>query len=176
VAADLTEMFEQVESLADVDNYMSRALRLLALRGRHRKGRAPRHLVDTINRTLAMALGGHKIRRRQARAGHEPVNIVIQVPLADCARNLNRLGDLPVPAHDGSYRGAAAELGRFVRVSRGPDRLSQGPASRWSTWWAMMVATSGAPIYGCCRSRRSCGLWTPDGVTCAAPTHRAAAG
>lgn len=114
VARDLTGIFSETDSLRDVDNY---------LRDRHEYWRfhvdtekAVRRgiSVDAINRNLSMALGGASIGDAKQRAGHEPVNIVLQVPLAERSQ-ISRLGDLPIL----SQRGVTLplrELGYFERV------------------------------------------------------------
>ena len=42
--------------------------------------------VESINRNLAMALGGMVLGDVKQKAGYEPVNILIQVPLAEHSR------------------------------------------------------------------------------------------
>ena len=70
--------------------------------------------VDTINRNLAMALGGAQIGDVKQKAGHEPIEIVVQVPLAERSQ-IERLGDLPIQSN-GGFTIPLRELGAFQRV------------------------------------------------------------
>ena len=68
-------------------------------------------VVDAINRNLSIALGGMMLGDVKQRAGHEPINIMIQVPLAERSQ-ISRLGDLPIHAPDGLIL-PLSELGEF---------------------------------------------------------------
>jgi hypothetical protein len=147
VAADLTEMFEQVDGLADVDNYMSRALRgLLALRGRCREGLAKGVSVDTIIQNLAMAMGGHKITATSSAAAAGADLDRASRCRWRCAPISTALGRPAGPrSDDGSH--AAAGRARPLRAHRRKTRSSiTRTCGRWSTWSAMPSAL-GAPIY-----------------------------
>jgi hypothetical protein len=65
-----------------------------------------------------MALGGMVLGDVKQRAGHEPVNIVIQVPLAERSQ-ITRLGDLLIQSKDG-VGVPLRELGQFARTKVEP--------------------------------------------------------
>ncbi|MCB1758168.1 MAG: efflux RND transporter permease subunit [Gammaproteobacteria bacterium] len=114
VASDLTEIFSQTDSLRDVDNYMRDPYQYWRFHVDTEKSRRRGISVDTINRNLSMALGGMKLGDVKQRAGHEPVNIIIQVPLAERSQ-VTRLGDLPIISQSGAAI-PLRELGRFEQV------------------------------------------------------------
>ena len=118
VASDMTAMFEQVESLADVDNYMQEAHEVLRFDVDAEKAVRQGISVDTVIRNLEMALGGFKAGDIKRGSLLEPTYITLEVPLAVRAQ-INRLADLPIPTMDGRTL-PLAELGRFVRVAQDP--------------------------------------------------------
>ncbi len=114
VAQDLTEIFKQAESLRDVDNYLRGSFDYWRFKVDTEKAVRRGISVDVINRNLAMALGGVPLGDVKQRAGHEPVNILMQVPLAERAQ-ITRLGDLPIMAQNGAMV-PLRELGHFERL------------------------------------------------------------
>ena len=114
VASDLTEIFSRTESLRDVDNYMRDPYQYWRFTVDTEKSVRRGISVDTINRNLGMALGGSPLGDVKQRAGHEPVNIMIQVPLAERSE-ITRLGDLPIQSSTG-ITVPLRELGRFEQV------------------------------------------------------------
>ncbi len=118
VAADLTGIFKAAPNLVDVDNYMRephKYWRFIVDRGKaDERGIS----VAAINKNLAMALGGKVLGDVKQHAGHEPVNIVIQVPLA-VRSQVGRLGDILVQS-PGGVTVPLRELGRFVQVPEDP--------------------------------------------------------
>jgi hypothetical protein len=114
VARDLTEIFEQAESTRDVDNYMRDPYEYWRFDVDTEKAVRRGISVDTINRNMSMALGGTSIGDVKQRAGHEPVKIVIQVPLAQRSE-IVRLGDLPIMSQTGATL-PLRELGEFRKV------------------------------------------------------------
>jgi hypothetical protein len=114
VARDLTEIFAQAESARDVDNYLRDPYEYWRFDVDTEKSVRRGISVDVINRNLAMALGGGSVGDVKQGAGHEPVNIVIQVPLA-VRSQVERLGDLPIPSQTGQTL-PLRELGRFEKV------------------------------------------------------------
>ncbi|MCP3869665.1 MAG: MMPL family transporter [Gammaproteobacteria bacterium] len=118
VAGDLTGIFGKAESLRDVDNYMRQPYQYWRFHVDTEKAVRRGISVDTINRNLSMALGGMVLGDVKQRAGHEPVNIVIQVPLAERSQ-ITRLGDLPIQSEAGVTL-PLRELGRFEQVSEEP--------------------------------------------------------
>ncbi len=117
-AHDLTEFFERAESTRDVDNYIREAFDFWRFDVDTEKAVRRGISVDTINQNLSMALGGTTLGDVKMRAGHEPVNIVIQVPLAERSQ-IDRLGDLPIRSSAG-FTVPLRELGRFERVPEDP--------------------------------------------------------
>jgi multidrug efflux pump subunit AcrB len=114
-ARDLTEIFGQAESTRDIDNYLRGAFDYWRFNVDTEKAVRRGISVDTINRNLAMALGGAPIGDIKPQAGrqmgHEPVQIVLQVPLSERSQ-VDRLGDLPIQSNQG-YTVPLRELGEF---------------------------------------------------------------
>ena len=117
-AADLTRFFQQAESLTDVDNYMRDSYDYWRFDVDTEKAVRRGVSVNDINRNLSMALGGMVLGDVKQRAGHEPINIVIQVPLAERSQ-ITRLGDLPIQSSSGVTL-PLRELGRFEKVAEDP--------------------------------------------------------
>jgi multidrug efflux pump subunit AcrB len=111
---DMTEFFAQAESARDVDNYLRDAYDYWRFDVDTEKSVRRGISVDTINRNLAMALGGSQIGDVKQKAGHEPIEIVVQVPLAERSQ-IERLGDLPIQSNEG-FTIPLRELGVFQRV------------------------------------------------------------
>jgi multidrug efflux pump subunit AcrB len=114
VARDLTEIFAQTESLRDVDNYMRDPYDYWHFEVDQEKSQRNGIRVEDINRELSMALGGYVLGDVKQRAGHEPVNIVIQVPIAERSQ-VNRLGDILVQSPTTGVGVPLRELGEFER-------------------------------------------------------------
>jgi multidrug efflux pump subunit AcrB len=118
VARDLTEIFKGSESLRDVDNLMQSEFDYWHFEVDREKSNRRGISVSKINNSLAMAMGGMVLGDVKQRAGHEPVNIIIQVPLAERS-NIGRLGDILVQS--GSGEGVPLrELGTFNRKQEDP--------------------------------------------------------
>ncbi len=118
VARDLTEVFKEAESLRDVDNYMRDPYQYWRFTVDTEKAVRRGISVDTINRNLGMALGSSPLGDVKQRAGHEPINIMMQVPLAERSE-VTRLGDLPIQSSAG-ITVPLRELGRFEQVWEDP--------------------------------------------------------
>ncbi|MES9859239.1 MAG: efflux RND transporter permease subunit [Candidatus Thiodiazotropha sp. LLP2] len=118
VAQDLTNIFSQTESLRDVDNYMRDPYQYWRFTVDTEKSVRRGISVDTINRNLGMALGGSPLGDVKQRAGHESVNIIMQVPMAERSE-ITRLGDLPIQSSSGITI-PLRELGRFEQVLEDP--------------------------------------------------------
>ncbi len=121
VAADLTRMFGQAESLADVDNYIAEPYSYWRFEINREKAMRRGISVEAINRNLAMAMGGFQLGdvKKETHTLLEPTHIVIQVPLA-IRSQIARLNDLPVGTGDGSSSVPLGELGQFVEVKHDP--------------------------------------------------------
>ncbi len=136
VAKDMTGMFEEVPDIVDVDNYMSKP---------HDRWRFDVDTEDTINRNLAMAMGGYQLGDVKQGTVLEPVNIVVELPLALRA-STSALGHLPIPTADGATV-PLAELGRFEKVPA--DNVIYHTDLRPMEYVVgEMAGRLGAPIYG----------------------------
>jgi len=162
VAQDMTRIFEDVENIVDVDNYVTGKYDFWRFEVDVEK--AVRHgiSVDDINRNLDMAMGDFRLGDVKREAVKEPTWIVMQVPLAIRAQ-LQRLGNLPIRARDGTPV-PLAELGRFVRHVEEPIIYHKDlRAIEYVT--GEMAGRLGAPIYGMFGVEdRLENYVTPDGV------------
>jgi multidrug efflux pump subunit AcrB len=113
-ARELTEVFAQAESARDVDNYLRERYDYWRFEVDTEKAVRRGISVDTINQNLAMALGGVELGDVKMKAGHEPIRIVVQVPLSERSQ-IDTLGDLPVHSNAG-FTVPLRELGTFQRV------------------------------------------------------------
>ena len=163
VAADLTEIFGQTDSLVDVDNYMRDSYDYWHFEIDYEKAQRRGITVEAINRELAMALGGYVLGDVKQRAGHEPINIVVQIPLAERS-NVSRLGDILVASPSGASV-PLRELGVFER--RVEDHIVYHKDLRPVEY---VVADVGgrlaAPVYGMFQVQdklQELGCETPDG-------------
>jgi multidrug efflux pump subunit AcrB len=118
VAEDMMGLFEQVDSLADVDTYMQQPYDVMRFDVDAEKAVRLGISVDTVIRNLDMALGGFRAGDIKRGSLLEPTFITIEVPLALRA-NLTRLADLPIPAGEGRTV-PLAEIGRFVKIPQDP--------------------------------------------------------
>ncbi len=165
VATMLTDIFRQTDNLVDVDNYMREPYDYWHFEIDYEKAQRRGITVETINRELAMALGGYVLGDVKQRAGHEPINIIIQIPLAERS-NVSRLGDILVAAPDGKTV-PLRELGHFVRKVE--SHIAYHKDLRPVEY---VVADVGgklaAPIYGMFEVQdklQELGCETPDGVS-----------
>jgi multidrug efflux pump subunit AcrB len=118
VAADMTRLFEQVDSLADVDNYMQEPFDILRFEVDAEKAVRLGISVVAVSCKNKMALGDFMAGDVKRGSLLEPTFITIEVPLAVRA-NLARLSDLPIPSAAGGTV-PLAELGRFVKQPANP--------------------------------------------------------
>ncbi len=118
VAQKMTDVFEQAEGIADVDNYMQQPYDIWRFEVDTEKSVRRGISVDAINRNLSMAMGGHRLGDVKQGTVLDPTYIVMQVPL-EVRAQITRLSDLPIPAPDGSMV-PLTELGRFVTVTQDP--------------------------------------------------------
>ncbi|MFP4075640.1 MAG: efflux RND transporter permease subunit [Halochromatium sp.] len=164
-AQELTDIFAQAESARDVDNYLRESFDYWRFDVDTEKAVRRGVSVDTINRNLTMALGGAEIGDVKVRAGHEPVNIVVQVPLAERSQ-IERLGDLPIRANSGATI-PLRELGDFERVSE--ESIVYRKDLRAVEYVVADVGgTLAAPVYAMLQIQNridEMGYAAPDGVT-----------
>jgi multidrug efflux pump subunit AcrB len=144
-AADMTALFEQVEGIVDVDNYMAEPYDYWRFEVDTEKAVRRGISVDSINQALAIAMGTHRIGDVKRGTRQEPTFIVLQVPLANRAQ-LNTLGNLPIQSPDGGIV-PLAELGRFVRRAEDPV-IYHKDLRPMEYVVGEMQGRLGAPIYG----------------------------
>jgi multidrug efflux pump subunit AcrB len=118
VAADMTGMFEEVETLADVDNYMQEPHNVLRFEVDAQKAVRRGISVDTVIKQLQMAMGGFKVGDVKRGTLLEPTYIVLQAPLS-IRSQISRLSDLPIASASGQTV-PLSELGQFVEVEQDP--------------------------------------------------------
>jgi len=162
VARKMTEFFEQAEGVVDVDNYMKEPS--LHWRFEVNKEKAIRRgvTVDSINGTLAMAMGGYKLGDVKRASVIEPTFIVIQVPMATRSQ-VNQLSNLPMVTSDGSIV-PLGELGRFV-LEEDEKIIWHKDLRDVEFVVGEMEGRLGAPIYGMFNVEAFTDQYTtPDGV------------
>jgi multidrug efflux pump subunit AcrB len=163
VAADMTAMFEQVENIVDVDNYMVEPYEYWRFEVDTEKAVRRGISVDTINGSLAMAMGGFKLGDIKRGTVLEPTYIVMQVPLS-VRSQVSRLGDLPIPTADGRTI-PLSELGEFRKGYEDPVIYSKDLRDIEYVV-GEMEGRLGAPIYGMLGVKDLVEEYkTPDGVT-----------
>ena len=164
-AQELTDIFAQAESARDVDNYLRDAFDYWRFDVDTEKAVRRGVSVDSINRNLTMALGGAEIGDVKMRAGHEPVDIVVQVPLAERSQ-VQSLGDLPVRTSAGGTI-PLRELGSFERVPE--ESIVYRKDLRAVEYVVADVGgTLAAPVYAMMQIQNridEMGYVAPDGVT-----------
>jgi multidrug efflux pump subunit AcrB len=145
VARDVTAMFEAVEDVVDVDTYMADQYEYWRFEVDTEKAVRRGISVDTINGSLAMAMGSFKLGDIKRGTVLEPTYIVMQVPLA-IRSQVSRLGDLPIPTQDGRTI-PLSELGQFKKGYEDPVQYTIDLRGvEYVT--AEMEGRLGAPIYG----------------------------
>jgi multidrug efflux pump subunit AcrB len=163
VAADVTAMFDQVENVVDVDNYIAEPYESWQFKVNTGKAVSQGISVDTINGSLTMAMGGYRLGDIKRGNVLEPTYIIMQVPLS-VRSQISRLGDLPVPAVDGRTV-PLSELGIFVKVEEEPIIYTRD-LKGIEYVVAEMEGRPGAPIYGMLGIEDLIKKYTtPDGVT-----------
>jgi multidrug efflux pump subunit AcrB len=163
-AHDLTDIFEHAESTRDVDNYMRDSFDYWRFNVDTEKAVRRGISVDTINQNLAMALGGAELGDVKMKAGHEPVRIVVQVPLAERSQ-IDRLGDLPVRSNAG-FTIPLRELGTFERVPE-EDIIYRKDLRAVEYVVADVGGDLAAPVYAMLQVQKrldELGYVAPDGV------------
>jgi len=145
VAKDMTRMFEEVPDIVDVDNYLSEPHDRWRFEVDTEKATRRGITVDTINRNLAMAMGGYQLGDVKRGKVLEPVNIVLELPLSLRA-STSSLGHLPIPAADGELL-PLAELGWFEKVPE-DDIVYHTDLRPMEYVVGEMAGRLGAPIYG----------------------------
>jgi multidrug efflux pump subunit AcrB len=145
VAKDLTGIFADTKGVVDVDNYMAEPYEYWRFNVDTEKAVRRGISVDTINGSIAMAMGGYKLGDVKRGTVLEPTYIVMQVPLA-IRSQVSRLGDLPIPTSDG-HTVPLSELGDFKKVYEDPIKYTKD-LKTIEYVVAEMEGRLGAPIYG----------------------------
>ena len=162
VAAKMTEFFEQAEGVVDVDNMMDEPSLHWRFEVNREKAIRRGVTVDSINGTLAMAMGGFKLGDVKRASVIEPTYIVIQVPMATRSQ-VNQLSNLPMVTSDGSIA-PLGELGRFVLEPNEPV-IWHKDLRDVEFVTGEMEGRLGAPIYGMFNVEEFTDQYTtPDGV------------
>lgn len=117
VATDLTKIFGQSANINDIDNYMREPYSYWHFQVNTEKASRQGISVDTINRNLAMALGGYQLGDIKVGNVLEPTNIIIQTPREVRAQINSRLKDLPIPTMNQQTVVPLSELGAFQLVT-----------------------------------------------------------
>ena len=119
---------------------------------------------DSINKHLAMAMGGFKVGDVKEKGVEEPTYILMQVPLSKRAA-LGNLGDLPVMNTMGNRTVPLEELGAFVEEKR-DDIIYRKDLRPVEFVLGDATGRLAAPIYAQIDVDRLLrGYQTPDGVT-----------
>ena len=163
-ARDMTDVFSKAQSLVDVDNLLRESYDYWRFDVDTEKAVRAGISVDVINRNLAMALGGAPMGDVKEQAGHEPMKIVMQVPLS-ARSDIERLGDLPVQSAAGMTL-PLRELGRFQRVPE-EDIIYRKDLRAIEYVTADVGGRLAAPIYGMFQIQDvldETGYQAPDGV------------
>ena len=145
VVDDMTVIFERVPNLVDVDNYMATPHEIYHFKVNTEKAVRRGISVDTINRNLAMAMGGYKLGDVKTGSGLEPTYLVMQVPL-ETRSHISRLVNLPIPVSDGGTV-PLSELGHFEKVLEDPI-IYHKDLRPMEYVIGEMEGRLGAPIYG----------------------------
>ncbi len=162
VARDMEKMFKQVDGLVDVDTYMADPYTYWQFEVDREKATRVGVSVDSINRNLAMVMGGYKLGDVKRGAPLEPTYIVMQAPLA-LRSQVSRLSNLPIPTANGGTI-PLGELGTFVKRPEDPYIFHKDlRAIEYVT--GEMTGRLGAPIYGMLGVEDLVNQYTtPDGV------------
>jgi len=118
VAQDITLKFEEAEFIGDVDNYIQTPHNVTEFQVDIDKAMQKGITVETINQSIALAMGGYVVGDIKDKHSTEPVKIVLQAPHAERALTGN-ITNMPIPAADGTMV-PLFELGAFKQVPADP--------------------------------------------------------
>jgi len=162
VARDLEQMFIDAPNLVDVDTYMPDLSERWHFEVDTEKATRRGASVESINRNLAMAMGGYKLGDVKRSRKLEPTYLVIQLPLSVRAE-ISRLSTLPIPTESG-VNIPLSEIGRFVKVAEDPI-IYHKDLRPMEYVVGEMEGRLGAPIYGMMSVEDALNHYqAPDGV------------
>lgn len=162
VARDLEQMFIAAPNLVDVDTYMPEYSERWHFEVDTEKATRRGVSVESINRNLAMAMGGYRLGDVKRGRDLEPTYLVIQLPLSARAE-ISRLSTLPIPGDSGANI-PLTEVGRFVRVPADPI-IYHKDLRPMEYVVGEMEGRLGAPIYGMMSVEDALNHYqAPDGV------------
>ena len=164
-AEEMTAIFEQAETLTDVDNYLQEPFTVWHFEVDTDKATRRGVSVDGINQQLSMAMGGYKVGDVKVSHALEPTYIVLQVPL-EYRSDFSRLADLPIPMANGETI-PLVELGSFVARMQ-DDVIYHKDLRPVEYVVADTVGRLAAPIYGMSeveRLMKEQGYKSADGIT-----------
>lgn len=118
VAEDITLKFEEAEYISDVDNYIEAPHYITEFQVDVDKAMQKGITVETINQSIALAMGGFVVGDIKEPHSTEPIKIVLQAPHSERALTGN-ITNMPIPAVDGSMV-PLIELGSFKQVLNDP--------------------------------------------------------
>ncbi|MCU7886030.1 MAG: efflux RND transporter permease subunit, partial [Candidatus Thiodiazotropha sp. (ex Lucinoma annulata)] len=118
VAQEMTGIFQQVDGLADVDNYLGEPYSSWRFEINTRKASIHGISASTVIETLSTVMGGYQITDIREGSALESTWVSMQAPLA-LRTDPYAMSDLPVPTPDGRSL-PLAELGRFVKTDEEP--------------------------------------------------------
>ncbi|MGB1255359.1 MAG: efflux RND transporter permease subunit [Thiolinea sp.] len=162
VARDMTRIFDEVEGIVDVDNYLSEAHQYWRFEINNEKAIRNGITTATINRNLDMMMGDYRLGDVKRGALLEPTYIVLQAPLAARSR-LERMLTLPIMNAEGKSI-PLGELGKFVQAEEDPVIFRKDLRGvEYVT--GEMQGRLGAPIYGMFDVESKLEQYTtPDGI------------
>ena len=162
VARDIEQMFIDAPNLVDVDTYIADFSERWHFEVDTEKATRRGVSVETINRNLAMAMGGYKLGDVKSSRELEPTYLVIQLPLSVRAE-ISRLTTLPIPTESGANI-PLSEVGRFVKVAEAPI-IYHKDLRPMEYVVGEMEGRLGAPIYGIMMVEEALNHYqAPDGV------------
>lgn len=118
VAQDITLKFEEAEYISDVDNYIEAPHYITEFQVDVDKAMQKGITVETINQSIALAMGGFVVGDIKEPHSTEPIKIVLQAPHSERALTGN-ITNMPIPTADGSMV-PLFELGEFKQVLADP--------------------------------------------------------
>lgn len=146
LAEKLTLIFEKAEMVVDVDNLMAEPYDTWRFAIDKQKAMENGISVQTINQTVAMAMGGYKLGDvKQGFKRGEPTYIVIHASQS-IRPEFARIGQIPVPSMLG-HTVPLEELGRFV-LERQQERIYHKDLKPVEYVVGTGQGRLGAPIYG----------------------------